>query len=512
MKLIVPLSIAFFCSHLCLSQNVVFEYKPEFKPFTDGSGYGSARLNLDNSDKKIYVIHNGNKIDYLLLNKDFSIAEKLTPPQGFPGTMYVYKDGREHMGSMINEKTKTAYAFHRLINQQKKGLRPKKALEEYRVETIDFANRKVSNKIIFVPPTEEDYVSSFTYNNKFHIITCFSEPKQLSVRIFDENGQITKKDFSLSFLDEVLKKEKLVDFICPAEQYVNNIDYKDDEMDFPVKVFMENEKTILFTISVAKKTPQLLRLDLETSKADLKEIPPADFCISDEKKDPSVNNVHFLNGKLYVVNACKKKSQLYILNPTTLVAEKKYELSETSNINLAEPATIKKGEKGAEYLTDKEDIIKKLNDGAPQVYVYNDTQGNTIISFGMYSENFKGDGGKFVRSPSAPTTFVTGTYAGSNVPITRSFPNPTQMSYQSGSVTVVKTLLICKIVMNPSNELIKLKTPLPPLTQAWEYHNKYKLKTSCSNKFMMSIKDQYFIEYMNSKTETLYLEEIQIKN
>jgi len=488
---------------------MVLEYKPEFKPFGDGSGYGSGRLNLDNSDRKIYFIKNEKNIDYLLLSKDFSIEEKISPAQGIDGTIYGYKKERIYLGSMINEKIKTAYAVHYLYDERK--ISKSRIEEHFRIETIDFVNKKISQKDFFDPAEDEIYLTSFITNNKFHLITCFNKPKQISVRTLDEYGQTTKKDFTLSILDGVLDKEKLFDFLSPAEQFVNSIEFKDDDKDYPVKVFMENEKTVLFTIASQKSVPQLLRLDLETLKADFKEVPAPDLCVSDDRKDPNVNNSYFFKNKLYVLNTCKKKSQLFIFNSATLVLEKKLELSDNSNMTFSEPSTIKKGEKDPEYLTDKDDLIKELNNGAPQIYAQLDSQGNTIISFGMYSENRSGSGGKFIRTPSPPTTYTTGTYSGSNVPITRSFPNPTQMSYQSGSVKIVKTLIKCKVVVSPSNELIKLKTPPRRGIYAWDYVSNFKLCSSCSHKAMISIKDQFYVEYMNDKTQTLYLEEIPVK-
>src|SRR6185436_834990 len=98
--------------------------------------------------------------------------------------------------------------------------------EHFRIETIDFINHKLSEQAFFEPEESEHYLAQFEYGNRFYLITCINESKKLTVRILDEHGTTTKKDFSLSELDKVVQQDQLYNYLSPAASFVDNSDFR----------------------------------------------------------------------------------------------------------------------------------------------------------------------------------------------------------------------------------------------------------------------------------------------
>ena len=509
MRLLALFYILLFNIEQSYSQKIVFEYDPQFKTNAEGRAFSNVRLNSSDSGKIVYIIYNENDIIYLLLSNDFVVEKKLSPANGLKSSIYQY-EGNRVLGSVINDKTGVVYSIHFFIkaNPLSNSIRR----EHFRIETIDFMSQKLHEQAFFEPEEGEHYLAQFEYGNRFYLITCINESKKLTVRILDENGTTTKKDFSLSELNKVLLQDQLYNYLSPAASFVDNSDFRNLGADYPVKVFMENENTILFTLATQKKVPEILRLDLETSKSEFLQVSSDELCISEDKKNFNRNNSYFYDGKLYVLNICKRKVQLFKFDLSTRSIENKYELNEQSDLQFSETPVMyanRDGRRTTDYLIYKTDILRELYNGAPKIFVNKEASGRIMISFGVYSEKTE-NGDKFVRSTSPLTELLSGTGGSSNLRYPRQISESVPMIFSSEPAQSVKSLVNCKMILDVSNNPIKLKTPQTSLTQSMDYCNK--LSNICSSRAIVRIKGKCYTEYFNIATRTICLEEIPIKN
>ena len=83
MRSFMILLILVFCSHLCLSQKIVFKQPVEFAKGTfQRKDYDSYYLNDPASQNSLLILKDNKKVEYLLLDKNMKLVSKFSPSGG----------------------------------------------------------------------------------------------------------------------------------------------------------------------------------------------------------------------------------------------------------------------------------------------------------------------------------------------------------------------------------------------------------------------------------------------
>lgn len=382
-----------------------------------GRAYETKVLKNDITGKIILAIGNDQSVNYLLLSNDLKTGEILKPANAnFPRNWA--------LGGVINNNGfNFIYCMSNPRQYNTDGIE-----QHYRIETIDFNNKTISDKEIFVKPKEEQYVAAFSIQHRYYFISTNDKNEQLILTTIDENGALSRKFFYIDLKQMLKDKISLsayfgyADIFSPEEEsdMTPSVSY--------TKIFTYPDKLII-TVTNYGEPPHLFNLDLQKLIITKKIISLDGFCGLDTKKKDFWNSNYIYKNKFYVLNACKEQIDIGIYDSQNFQLLKKYEIKDLNSVPISElpTQTIEEGRKGkdAGHSNEKElsmkDLLKALKRYQPDIAIMRNNAGQLILNCGSYDRDVITSSGGYYMPTMTMVEKPTGqTHEGSNIPVTQS--------------------------------------------------------------------------------------------
>jgi hypothetical protein len=489
-------------------QKTVFSFQPAADPDLKKSlPYQSYIVSDTKAGKITVILKNKQHAEYLLLDKDFKVEQKFQPADGlmntiFKGDWYMYLDGN-------NNSVGTCYYY---LVRDKTG---HNFNYQTRMEVVDFKNKKVYNKMVFAIPGEETVIDWYANGENFYLVTANDKLNQLVFHVIDKNGTYFSKSVPINFDGfNQYKKHKLT----VSEYFSYSHVFRPDEETELVaatdltKIYVYPDELAIVVASY-DEPPHIWTFDTRNfTNASKKKLDMSGFAGFGDKSEKFYTNSCLYGNNLYVLNTSKNKIEIGVFDFASGKLLKKHEVLESSAIPFVEtPVEITTKGRGTKknVINSNKELIKELFKGSSGIALAHNSQGQLIVTCGVYDKEERSGGGYYAGSFAQASMPTGATYAGSNVPVTRTYSNFNSMSnYKNGSVYTYTRTVNFKVIMDPASlNIVDSREKLSSIDKINNLLEAIDRKSQAENSFKLG--NDYFICYYDLDNSTFSIKQIE---
>lgn len=254
---------------------------------------------------------------------------------------------------------------------------------------FDFEKRWSNVFEIDLKLKREIFVTQFTHENKFHIITVSYQTNHLNLYAFDNSGNFEKEIIDLTdheFFTTVsyparLKTALAMDInprpITEIMWIQDDVPYSLDSMTSLYKLYIL-ENTLHLAFDINSDFTQIISYNLNSKKAEVKKVAQPEF-----EKD-ALTNSYIYDNKLFQIKINPRKMVLRITDFESGAILKEHEITKTDQLYLADGPIRQRGGRYKKYreLEKTSQFLRKVGTGNPSIYVdkFGDQYGLTMGS------------------------------------------------------------------------------------------------------------------------------------
>ena len=504
MRSFMILLILVFCSHLCLSQKIVFKQPVEFAKGTfQRKDYDSYYLNDPASQNSLLILKDNKKVEYLLLDKNMKLVSKFSPSGGLSGTVFDSYEEQYVGGTAGNGKFHFVYA---VLDRKLMGFDNK-----VYVETVDPAAKTVSSRELFESSKENKGIAAFGNYGKYFSLSVNNDAKEMTFHGMDSNGKSFQKSIKIN-MPAASKKKKLSDYFEGLKVIRDDEEPGLETATEKVKLF-HSPGNIHITVNEADDPTYLLTVNTETFAADEKLVDHS--ALTKDEKGKSYINSYLFGENLYSLVLNKKNIRIAIYNIQTSALLKTHEINENTNpATFAEMPVIeeRRGKRTEEKsIDDVKKLIRALDKGSEAIMMYKDKKGRIVVTIGTYDMIPMQSGGSSGSTQhtmsSTPQPGAHNFRQGGMYLVT--YYTPGRPSHTFYSANFYKSTRF-KLLVDPATlNFAKGMAPLSATDQIKDYMSDVSKKAEAKNQFNVNGKE--YFGYYDRELKMYMIEEIIIR-
>ncbi|RYD83352.1 MAG: hypothetical protein EOP53_01080 [Sphingobacteriales bacterium] len=440
--------------------------------------------------------------DYVLMDANFKIQSKLS----FPASETIFNFEASNLNNIkYVGGTNKGNLYNFVFLRSKSKMFSNKEYYTYEVETVDFADKKLTHRELIKIPKADKIISAFSEHNHFTIISAMDDEEALKIYRMKDDGSVTEKTVSFTIPETANKQKKLSEYLGDAVVINAGNDAGLDDAASSTKIYTSKEQ-ITFLIN---KNGNTHKADISFTDYSIKSIEiPAEQLNDSKNKKTTINS--FINGSnIFIMNISNADIKLLVydfskklLNSIT-IDENNYESFVKSPGEYEEHAGKKDKEKVYESFAE---LMKGLNKGTvgltasewnDKIFITIGTYDDIRVESGGAGSYRSGIGYGSASLPSQQLTSNSYAYSyyvpGSSKYISK--PNYFKSSYLK--------LLLNKTSFKPEKSKLPESTAKQIRTFLLDAEQKFPNQFAYNNK-------QYY-GYYEANGETYYFQEIAIK-
>lgn len=484
MKISLFITVLIFYTLNGFSQEILFEEDIDLKTKVEVSfrkiipDIGSSNLEtypvVNSIDNELALfIMDKNQISGLLFNDNFEIIQRHTAPN--PESKFKTLLGGNYNGRKFN----LIFA-----NSGK---------NQFQSVTMDLTSNQNINKLNGFKLKKENYLESFSANDKFYLLTVKVLSSIIKLYIFDDNLEYQVKEFDLSRYRITSK-----DFQAhlPGVRTIKIANYVPVPLDLsskPIKYYHTNNKLyISFDHSIL--STKLIVLDLNNMSSSVKYYAQGIIDCTEDNFIKSNSYIH--HNVIFQVKGCKNELYFSVYNLDTDTLIRDYRVTKDEEIEFKNSPLIQEGgttifAPDQRELNTTKQILRKIASSNIGISVYKMPE-YTEVTLGAFTEvqsnNFSpGLGGSFtsITTPYGPTQIY----------------NPTMYGYSSYSST--KSVYFKSLFSNDLYDHLKRQLNKNAFDKIMDFSED--LDTSIKSKTIFKYEDFYILGYFDKSENKYYL-------
>lgn len=443
-----------------------------------------------NQESTFSILLQNNRIaDYLLLDKDFKIISKLSPDAN-NSALIQSKNLLQYSGGTVNGK-EYRYVYYRGKN--------------FQMETVDFAQKKISHKELFEIDKAEILQASFSQNNIHITLASCDRDKELLLYLVNDKGELTKKNIPFKVPAYVNKKRSVLSLYLKNLQVIKN----DEEPDFSsviesAKLFCQPGRLDLL-INDGSNPAHVFTISIPDLQATEKFIDYSSITAKEDKEDVYINS--YLKGNKLFSLALNKKN-IRIVTHDLQTGNQLYvqEINEETDLNTFAAAPVTDDYRWGSLNSSKEigsakKLIAALTKDNEGLMVTENTAGQLIIIAGTYNLTPISMG----TTTGGPVGYHTQNNLGT-ISAPRYYATTVSRGFATSELNYKKTYF--KILLDPStHQSIKGSTSTIS-DQINEYIKTIKFTKAASQ---LSVGTNHYYGYYDHQIKSYIIEQITIK-
>lgn len=474
---------SFLLIALCtVVQKTVFTHQIEASTNPKRTALESIIVPDETTGKTTIVLHNNDKVEYLMLNNYLEIESRIRPANGLLSTIF-QKGYSEYLAGVNNNK---GSCFFYEIDRN-----------HINMETVDFKNNTVVNSQVLEMPDEERTIQEFTCQGKFYVLRVNNKKNELVLHYVDENGIAGHKNISVDLNGFNRDKLSLSEYFSYSHVFYPKQETKLLEATDLTKIYPNSNKVVIIVVN-DKEPPHVWNIDLQSYQATKQKFDLSGFSGFNEKKESFHNNSYLFGENLYVLNVAKQKIEIGIFNFSSGKLLKKHEINESSNIQFVEtPVEIRtKGRfTKKNVINSNKELIKEMFKGSNGIAIARNANGEIILTCGIYDkETGTLYDGAFKESPFS----TTGTYT-----------KVISLRNNAGirSYTITRTVNFKLILDSSKYNLVSSNSQISTVDKINLYIKSMPVETEATNIFR--INGHYYLGYYSPKEKTFFVKEME---
>ena len=399
------------------AQKAVISYPFKFEKKNLQKKNYEAYFLADNSTGKIpFVLHDNKKADYIMLDNNFKVELKFTAD--IKKTIFDEYD-EEYLGGAGLRGNNVFHFVYKVTSYKYYGI-GSKTTYSYKVETVDFTTKSVSQKALMEMEKGEDELISYSNFGSYYSFTTNDKTGELILYTLKADGAIEKKNISVTIPNDKGKSRNKLSEYMQRTKLVKEDEEAGLETGTQSSKLFDYKDKMVFVINDAASPTHIVSIDKATFKTTEKFIDHSSVLNTDDKEKFYVNS--FLSGdKVFSLVLDKKNIQVAVYNTAKGNLLKKQEINEDNMLSVLAQLPLaeqrKGGKKTENQVTDFSKLLKALTKGTEGLTVAKNAAGQYIITAGTYDPIVVSSGGgpgrtTFSSSPGASAISMSpGTFA-----------------------------------------------------------------------------------------------------
>jgi hypothetical protein len=391
MKKTYLISLLLLHSLLITAQKTVLKYPFKFstKRSNAASFNKGAYILADKSTTNIaFVLQDIDKADYVLVDSNFKVVSNFT--LAAKQTIFNIDASNSNQLNYVGA-TSEGSKYNFVYKHTATKMFSNKESYSYKIETVDFAKKNVTQKDFVDVPKSEKLVAGFSEYNNFFLLTAIDESSSLKIYALSGNGTPIEKAIAFPIQTTDGKKAKKLSEILSETVTINTGDEPGlDDATKKAKLFTSKD-ALTFLIN-DNGSNQVVAINTTNFAVTSKFIENNNAAI----KEKVYTNAYMTGNKLFLVQVVPQNINVSVLDLTGKILGK-LEINE-SNINQLTNRGAKyeerKGSKETdETIDDFSKITKALIKGTPGIAVETTASGRYLITIGSYADIIVNEGG-----------------------------------------------------------------------------------------------------------------------
>ena len=439
--------------------------------------------------KTTIVLKGSDKVEYLLVNKNFEIESKVQPKNGLVNTIF----GKEYEKYLAGVTNNLGVCFYYMIDRN-----------HFYMEIVDFANGSIINKSLFDKPDDEKNIEWFTCQDRFYLLAVNEKKGELVLYVVDENGMVSHKNISVDLNGYNPDKLTVREYFSYSHVFYPKQETELIEATELTKIYPYPGRIIMI-VGNFKEPPHVWTIDMQTYNVTKRKMDFSDFSGFGDKKGKFFNNTYLYGDNLFVVNSSKQKIEIGVLDFNTGKLLRKHEIDETSKIQFVETPieiTTKGRFTKKNVINSNRELIKELFKGSNGIAVARNANGEIILTCGVYDKGVGVSGDPEVVRQS----FFAGMHSAD--PLVRSYSNSFYLgSHREKFYSYTRTVNF-KILLDSSE--FKLVASNGKLSTIEKINNCLKSlpgEIQAINTFRIS--NKYYLSYYSPTERTFFVKEME---
>lgn len=263
---------------------------------------------------------------------------------------------------------------------------------------FDFAKHLVNSGDIEIDMSGQEFLRSYSYDNKPLILTINKKEPTLHVYTIEQDYSVSKKDFDLSGYEFYNYKGRVVD---PDQIFNRDNDGMvgiglDQKSDFPVSLGETGSRSkmyaqgsmVLITLDYWVEQTQILTLDLESATTSLENIEKPK---AHKQRFDTRNNSFLYNDQLAQIKYWKDSIHLSVTNINTKEVLQKFVVTKESGSSYINGDIVQTNSDKLKRKTIEGDVFfRKLRNNENLCVLLNEIDGKRELSYGVYLKSTSG--------------------------------------------------------------------------------------------------------------------------
>jgi hypothetical protein len=377
----IPLS---FVAVSSIAQKPVISYPFKFeKSYLQRKKYDAYFL-TDNSIGKVpFVLHDNKKAEYVMLDKNFKVEQKFSAD--IKKTIFDEFD-EEYLGGAGMPGTSVFHFVYKVTSRIYFGVGAKTTVS-YKYETVDFANKLITQKEFIDMEKGEDPLVSYSNFGTYYSFTTNDKSGNLSLHTLNGSGKVETKLIPFNIPDATGKgRNKLSGYLENIKLIKEDEEAGMESGSQSAKLFDYKDKMV-FVVNDAASPTHLISIDKITFKTTEKFIDHGPV-LNAEAKEKSYVNSFLSEDKLFALVLDKKNIQVAVYSVSSGKLLKKQEITESNMSSVLAQMPLaeqrKGGKKTESEITDFQKLLKALTKGTEGLTVAKNGIGQYIVTAGTY--------------------------------------------------------------------------------------------------------------------------------
>lgn len=432
-----------------------------------------------------------NKVEYILFSDDFKVLSKITAPLG--STVYAYET------QVLRTWVANKQGFNFIYGVKDKSLGK---TSHFRIETVNFDTKKITNKHYLEIPGEESVIEYFQNGELHYLITCNDKTDELIFNILSPENVPSRKRVTFNLKEFYNQKKQLLSEYLMYSNSFGPAQETSLKVATDLTKFFKYPDKFVVLVTNYKEPPHILEIDLNTFKLKKRKLSLEGFCAS------NINNSYIFEGKLYVLNVCKEAIEIGVFDPSNDKLLSKHVIRESDALSFLDNPTknTSVGRREREKDLSAKELIIALSKGSVGIAVSKNINGNVVLTCGTYDETSVGGGGYYAGGFSTTNAPTGQTHTGSNVPVTRPVstfdPNKNYKTTKSTKATFTSSF---RMVLD-KEKLSVLEDQ--PVESRFDKMMSYYHTSKAPVKNLIGLKGKIFFGYFDAQKMAYVIEEI----